>query len=82
MRAHVGELVDTNAEPLRHVAKCFAYRASVFAEVPRAASATAAEDDMHRSARAHWALELATVRPDGPSVLCPSQLPSQLVRKK
>jgi hypothetical protein len=76
MRAHIGEFVDTNAELSRHVAKCFAYGAIVFAEVPSAASTTAAEDDVHRSARAHWALELAPVASDGAAVFRTRQLGS------
>jgi hypothetical protein len=63
VRAHVGKIVNANAESARHLSKRLADRPTVLEERPGADGPATYEHDVHRSSRAHRSLQLAKPAP-------------------
>ena len=82
MGTDIRKVVNANLESPRQVAQRIANRAVVLFEVPPTARVPAAENHVHRPARADRALEFATVAPDGATVFGARKLAPQLTREK
>jgi hypothetical protein len=82
MRTDVRKVVDANAESACHVAQRAPDRAVVLLEVPITLCVPAAENDVHRAARADGALQFPTAAPDGATVLGSPELAPQLSGKE
>jgi hypothetical protein len=68
MRAHVGKIVDSDREAMRHLSKGVAHGALVPAERPGPAGPFARQNDVHGAPRADGPLELAAAPPDRAAV--------------
>jgi hypothetical protein len=82
VRTHVREIVNPDFEPSRHATKRFAHDAVVLAHGPRPSSPVARENHMHRTSRAHGALELAAPAPQVAAVHCSRQFGMDLTTEK
>jgi hypothetical protein len=74
VRAHVGEVVNTNFEPTCHATQHLAHGAIVTAHRQGACSPAARENEMHRASRADGTLQLALSASHVAAVLCSRKL--------
>jgi hypothetical protein len=80
--AHVGEVVDSNAETPGHRSKGLAHGTLVPAKGPRPAGPVAGKNDVHGAPRAHGALEFTTPTPERAAMRRSRELGLQIARKK